>query len=53
MVNSAIDVIESRPELIKSLGRVGLVVNQASTTQKYKPSVEAFARAASRVDGTT
>ncbi|MEY2988784.1 MAG: hypothetical protein RJB13_2305, partial [Pseudomonadota bacterium] len=53
MVNSAIDVIETRPELIKGLGRIGLVVNQASTTQKFEPSVETFARAAARVEGTT
>lgn len=43
MVNSAIDLIESKPELVKNLGRVALVVNQASTTQQYKPSIEAFA----------
>jgi len=53
MVNSAIDLIESKPELVKNLGRVALVVNQASTTQQYKPSIEAFAWAASQVEGTT
>lgn len=53
MVTSAIDLIESKPELISNLGRVGLVVNQASTTQKYRPSVEAFALATSRVSGTS
>lgn len=52
MVTCAIDLIESNPEMITNLGRVGLVVNQASTTRHFRPSVEVFAAAADKASGT-
>lgn len=36
----AIDKLQNHPHLIKNFGRIGLVVNQASTTSNYMPSVD-------------
>jgi uncharacterized protein YbbC (DUF1343 family) len=40
MVTSGIDRISAEPHLLNHLGRVGLVTNQACTTQNFKPTVQ-------------
>jgi len=40
MVKAAIDRIKLEPYLLNGLGRIGLVTNQACTSQDFEPSIE-------------
>lgn len=53
MVISAIDRVLKKPELLNQLGRIGLVTNQACTTQCFKPTVEVVAQALQKTKGST
>ncbi|MEN9810549.1 MAG: hypothetical protein RLZZ488_2116 [Pseudomonadota bacterium] len=45
MVTAGIDRIVHEPQLLANLGRIGLVTNQACTTQDYQPTVQVIVNA--------
>ena len=48
----AIDTIVEQPHLLKNLGRTGLIVNQASTTSTFIPTVNVILQATKKTTGT-
>lgn len=52
MVISAIDRVAKNPTLLNNLGRIGLVTNQACTTQDFRPTVEVVYEAVGKAKGS-
>ena len=53
MVISAIDRVLKDPNLLSQMGRIGLVTNQACTTQGFIPTVEVVVAAIDKCKGST
>lgn len=53
MVKAGIDRIPAEPHLLNNLGRVGLVTNQACTTQNFAPTADVIARALKTAKGSS
>jgi uncharacterized protein YbbC (DUF1343 family) len=53
MVTAGIDRILNEPHLLENMGRVGLVTNQACTTQDYVPTVQAVVEALKKCANST
>ncbi len=49
----AIDTLIDQPHLLKNFGRIGLVVNQASTTSNFIPTVNVILQATKKTTGTS
>src|SRR5687768_16950044 len=48
-----IDKLMHQPHLIKNMGRIGLIVNQASTTSNYIPSVDILLQATKKTSNVS
>lgn len=53
MVTSGIDRIAREPQLLNNMGRIGLVTNQACTTQDFRPTAEVLVEALALAKGST
>ncbi|MBM3383279.1 MAG: DUF1343 domain-containing protein [Betaproteobacteria bacterium] len=53
MVNSAIDRVRNDANLLNQLGKIGLVTNQACTTQDFVPTVDVVVNALEKARGST
>lgn len=52
MVTAAIDRVAKNPHLLSNLGRIGLVTNQACTTQDFRPTIEVVSDAVQQTTGS-
>jgi uncharacterized protein YbbC (DUF1343 family) len=53
MVTSGIDRIAREPQLLNGMGRIGLVTNQACTTQDFRATAEVCVAALAQTKGST
>lgn len=53
MVTAGIDRVLNEPHLLNGLGRIGLVTNQACTTQDFQPTVNVVVQALKKCTGSS
>ena len=53
MVTAGIDRVLNEPHLLNGLGRIGLVTNQACTTQDFQPTANVVVHALKKCTGSS